>query len=312
MAVLNQEVARLSASIPEQGIADAIWTPGGMLRGLPFFEGNGTLNHVYNREGSLPIVGPIPLGGAVPQADVTVTQQSVAYKWFGADLLFDRRTLSINSNIQDAKAALAIKAAKSLRRQIESYLYIGDSSADANQFDGLLKLFPGAVQGTQHAQTRGAAGDAANGGALAWSDLYTAWDERVHDDAKENGFWMSNAFVMGKIRDLLMANFSTPEEKMDPNFGLPALMLMGKPILLNNYMPKTETRGSNVDCSSLFYCGVGEEGLHGRLPLGGNEMIVLEDLGRVPGYVQDVVRVMFGMSLVVKSELYVARICGIR
>ena len=38
---------------------------------------------------------------------------------------------------------------------------------------------------------------------------------------------------------------------------------------------------------------------------------VLEDLGPVPGYVQDVVRVMFGMALCVKSELWVARICGI-
>jgi len=313
MAVLNAEVAKLGATIPQVGLAEAIWTPGGLLRGLQFFEGNGSLSHTWNRELTLPTSGPIPLGGPVPQSDITVSQQSVSYKWFGSDLLFDRRSIAINSNIQDAKAALSIKAAKGLRRQIEQYLVTGDASSDPNQFDGLNLLFPGAVKATQHAQTRGAANDAVNGGALDWTDIYNAWDDRVFDDAKESGVWMCGSFVMSILRNMIKgaAGGANPADIMSPEFGGPFLTLMGRPVLLNNYMTKTETRGTDTTTASLWFLGIGEDGLHGRLPLGGNEMIVLEDLGRVPGYAQDVIRVMFGMALSVHSELWCARIAGI-
>ncbi|KKL09430.1 hypothetical protein LCGC14_2565950, partial [marine sediment metagenome] len=272
MAVLNAEVEKLGASIPEQGIADAIWTPGGLLKGLPFFEGNGTLNHVYNREGALPTVGSVPLGGAVPQTDMTVDQQTVSFKWFGSDLLFDRRSVQINSNIQDAKAALAVKQAKAMRRQIEQYLVTGDATSDPNQFDGVNLLYPGTVKATQHAQVKGATGDSTNGAPLIWQDIYSMWDERVHDDAKDNDFWMCNSFVMGLIRTLVRtaAGGAMPDNVMDANFGGPFMVLMGKPVILNNYMGNAEVRGADSDTRSLWYMGVGDEGLHGRLPLGGN------------------------------------------
>ncbi len=314
MAVLNVEVAKLAATIPQIGIADAIWTPGGMLHGLPFFEGNGTLAHTWNRESTLPVSGPIPLNSAVPQADITIAQTSANFKWFGHDLLFDRRSLQINSNIQDAKAALAIKSAKSLRRLIESHLILGDATSDPNQFDGLNLLFPSEVQATEHAQAAGSSlGAGTDGAALIWGDIYTAWDERVHDDAKENGFWTCGSFVYGLIRTLVRAASGgvNPAEIMDENFGGPFLTLMGKPVILNNYFTNTEVRGSDSDTRSLWYIGVGEDGLHGRLPLGGNEMITIDDLGRVPGYSQDVIRVMVGLALIINSELHVARIAGI-
>ena len=174
----------------------------------------------------------------------------------------------------------------------------------------MQKQFPGDVAASQHAQCRGANNDAVNGGPLLWDDIDLAWG-RLHDDAKMNGVWMCNNVIEAKINSLIRTTGTQPQYLMAETFGAPVLMLRGRPVLLNDNLTNTETRGTSDVTGSLWYIGLGEDGVHGRLPLGGNEMITVEDKGQPPGYVQDVIRVLMGLTIVAKSRKMVSRIVGI-
>ena len=293
---LSQLLSDLGVSLPQQGVADAIIEPRGLMRGLPFFPGNGTKTHSWKREGALPVMGGIPLGGAVGQVSMTMTTHSTEYKWFGGDLPFDTREVDINSNVEDAKAHFAMKMAKSMRITINKYLIYGNATTSPLQFDGTHAIMPLADPQTLNV-----------GAALAWShvdDAVALLGDEAWDAA---GFWMTSLKGESHVRALVRAaaGGAQPAEIMDENFGGPFLELRGKPVIPNRSMTNTEDSGAFY---SLMYIATGEEWLHGRIPLGGNGAITVEDKGSPVGFVQDVIRVIFGMCLVMKSKLGAVRI----
>ena len=134
------EYAKLSNDILLQGVIETIVKDSPILQTMPFIEivGNAL---TYNRESTLPTAEwHAPNDDWTTSPAVTFTQLTATLKILGQNADVDNYVKSTRNNVQDIEAAIIELTAKAVRHEFERAFIYGDSTVDANQFDGIRKL----------------------------------------------------------------------------------------------------------------------------------------------------------------------------
>lgn len=141
------EAAKVQQNALIQGVIESIVTVNFMYQRMPFDQivGNALL---YTRENALAGVAPIGIGGgsnAVPAAaktPATFTPVTTPLKAMIGDALVDHFIQTTSSNTNDQTGLQVASKAKSLGREYQRQLILGNSSVNALEFDGLEVLTP--------------------------------------------------------------------------------------------------------------------------------------------------------------------------
>lgn len=207
----------------------------------------------------------------------------------------------LNETMSDTNNQMAIQVAakaKGLARKFRRTLATGNATTNAKEFDGLAQLV---VAG----QTISAG---TNGAALTLSML----DELL--DAVPNG---ADAIIMrpGTLRayraQLRALGGVTADSSIVSDFGMPLIAHNGVPILLNEFLPATETQGSSTATASVYAVRFNEaDGLHGIYG-GPSAGIRIEDVGTVQNKDAQRLRLKWYCGLALKSTKSLSRIKGI-
>lgn len=300
------EAAKIQQNPLIAGVIESIVTVNNFYMHLPFDEivGNALL---YSRENALGGVAPIGIGGgsnsipAAAKTPATFTPVTTPLKALIGDAEVDH-FIQTTMGTQNSQTAVQVASkAKSLGREYQRQLILGDSTVDALEFDGLQKLTPAA-------QIMDAA-----------SAAYTLemLDELMSKVKAKDG---AVDFIMGPdefvrkhlsvLRALGGANIS--EAVTLPN-GTQQLFYRGVPIFRNDYVPVS---GSGSPRNADVYAGtlddgsrkVGIAGLTSAVQAG----IFVSAVGEAENTNDIITRLRFYASLAVFSELGIARLKDVK
>ncbi len=139
MALTLAEAAKLSNDILLSGVIETIIYDSPVLQVLPFIEivGNGP---TYNRENAAPTVSFYDVGDTWSESTPTFTQVTATLKILGGDADVDNFLAATRSNVQDLEAAVVQLKAKAVQQKFDDTFVNGDTTGDANSFDGIDKL----------------------------------------------------------------------------------------------------------------------------------------------------------------------------
>lgn len=143
------EAAKIQQNPLIAGVIESIVTVNQLYQRLPFDQivGNALL---YTRENALGGVAPIGIGGgsnAIPAAaktPATFTPVTTPLKALIGDAEVDHFVETTMGNNNSQRGVQVASKAKSLGREYQRQMVLGDSSVDPLEFDGLQKLVPAA------------------------------------------------------------------------------------------------------------------------------------------------------------------------
>jgi hypothetical protein len=311
MPLLKTEADKLSNNDLVAGVIDEIIEKDDLFAVLPFVRTNGKA-YVYNRE-DIGAQNNVTQGSGLPgfvDPNDTIVEGAVPFKEIvtrlriiAGDVDVDKFLQEVESDTNDQMAEQLAKKAKAVARQYHRALATGDNSVNSKEFDGLKALTTNAYANSAQTISAGT-----NGGALTLNLL----DELA--DKIPNG---ADAFVMRKgtaraLRALLRAaGGNAATDIMMENFGRPMLAHNGIPVLVNDFLPGNETKGTNTDTCSVYAVRLNEvDGLHG-LYGGSNAGIRVEAVGTVQNKDADRLRLKWYCGLALKSTQSLARLDGV-
>jgi hypothetical protein len=297
MPLLREEAEKLSNNYLEAGVIEEIIDKDDLFSVFPFMRVEGKA-YVYDREKSLSEASFLDVNETVPEGAADFEEVTAKLRILAGDVDVDKFLQSTMGDTNPQKAIQIAQKAKGLARKFRRTLAIGDNGTNNKEFDGIKQLLP--------AGQAISAGD--NGNAITFSML----DELL--DAVPNG---ADAIFMreGTIRayrDLLrLSGGIEPAMLMMENFGRPMLTHNGIPILVNNFLPGDESKGSNNETCSIYAARLNEvDGLHGIY--GGDAAgIVVEDLGTVQNKDATRTRLKWYCGTALKSTKSLAAIQGV-
>jgi hypothetical protein len=297
MPLLATEAEKLSNNQLVSGVIDEIIERDDLFAVLPFVGVNGKA-YVYERENVLATADFLAPNDTVNESATSFTEVVTSLKILAGDVDVDKFLQTTMSDTNDQMAVQIAKKAKGVARKFHQTLANGDSSVDANSFDGIQKL-------VDPAQTFNAG---ANGGALTFSML----DQLC--DTVPNG---ADVLIMRRgtiraYRALLRATYGTDAvmQQLD-NFGRPMLTHNGIPIIMNEFLNGAETMGTNNNTCSIYAARLNEaDGLHGLFG-GPNAGIVVENIGTVQNKDAIRIRMKWYCGLALKSTKSLARLQGV-
>lgn len=312
MALLKTEAAKLSNNQLVQGVVEEIIEKDPMFSLLPFVRVNGKA-YVYNRE-DIGASNNITLGSGMPgfiAVDGTITEGAVPFKSvtsmlriLAGDVTVDKFLQETQGETNDQMGLQIAAKAKAVGRLYHDALVNGDASLNAGvAFDGLKALTTNADANA--GQTISAT---ANGGALTFGLL----DNLL--DLVPNG---ADALVMrrGTLRAyraaLRLQGGTSGADVVMNDFGQPMIAHNGVPIIVNDFLPGNETKGTSSGiCASVYAVRLNEvDGLHG-LYGGANAGLRVEAVGTHQTKDADIVRLKWYAGLVLKSSKSLARLEG--
>ena len=279
MALTLAESAKLTNDVLLKGVIETIVKESPILQVMPFVEivGNGL---TYNREKALAAAKWFaPLGtwdqATAPEFDQLTATLSI----LGRDADLDNFIKQTRSNIQDIEAVVIELAAKSLRHEFErtfvygtTAAYLTGQTADANAFNGLIKLID-TKNGNDQVIAAGA-----TGATLTLAML----DQLI--DAVQGGkpeVLMISKRSRRKIQGLARAAGSNLEVGTG-KLGDFVQLYNGIPIAINDWILDTHTLVSSLEtavsggtCSTVYALRFGEGALCGAT----NQGIQIERVG---------------------------------
>jgi hypothetical protein len=297
MALLAIEAKKLSNNQLVAGIIEEIIFKDEFFARLPFTTVNGKA-YVYNRENTISEATFLDPYDTITEEASTFTEITTNLRVLIGDVDVDKFIQTTLSDTNNQRAVQISQKAKGLGMKFKRTLMIGDNSTNAKEFDGIKRLVTAA-------QTISAG---TNGNAISYSML----DQLV--DAVPNGpdLIMMTRSALRAYRALLRTQGgSTSDSIIIGNFGQPIIAHNGVPIIINDYMPVTETQGSNATTCSIYAMRLNEsDGLHGIV--GGEAAgITYEDIGTVQNKDVSRSRIKWYTGLALKSTRSLARIQGI-
>lgn len=293
MAMTKAEAAKLTQDMMLRGVTETIVKESRLLQLLPFMEVTGTAV-TYNREATMPTVSFYDVGDTWTEATPTFSQVTAGLKILGGDADVDNFIQATYADPNDIEAEVIASRAKAVAHQFTNAFYNGDSILDSKSFDGLTKAVPSG-------QTVIAG---ANGGALTL-DMMDQLIDRVRP-GRPDALCMSKR-TRRKLSSLRRASGSLLETEVD-QFGLRALFYDGIPIVVDDFIPDTETQGTAANTSSIYALKLsGRDGVSG-LEHGG---IQVEAVGELETKDATRHRIKWYCGMAVFSELGVARLRGI-
>jgi hypothetical protein len=297
MALLRVEAEKLSRSMLEAGVVEEIIERDPAFALIPFKQIVGKA-YVYNRENTLAEGEFLDPYETVPEAASDFTEVTAKLRILAGDVDVDKFLDATMGDTNDQVAIQLAAKAKGIARKFHRTLAIGNSGTSPKEFDGYSSLVSGSQ--TLFAGT--------NGGAVSFSAL----DEL--QDAVPNG---ADALVMRKgtwraIRALLRATGGAgPEHIMLPNFGQPVPAYNGMPVLLNDFLPGNEVRGSSSLTGSIYAVRFNEEdGLHGIYG-GSSAGLQVETIGTIQNKDANRWRLKWYVGTCLKSTKSLARLAGV-
>lgn len=308
MPLLQAEADKLSNNQLVSGVIDEIIERDDLFAVLPFVGVNGKA-YVYNQENTLGGADWLSPNDPVNESAATFNEVVTKLRILAGDVDIDKFLQSTESDTSDQMAIQIAKKAKAVAREFHRTLATGDSTVNANQFDGLPRL---AAAAQAYAATVGGqqvASAGVNGNALTLTML----DELC--DMVPNG---ADVIVMRRgtiraYRALLRATYGTDAVMQQlENFGRPMLTHNGIPIIMNEFLSATETMGTSVGntCSAYALRLNESDGLHGLF--GGDAAgIVVENIGTVQNKDATRIRVKWYTGLALKSTRSIAQLQGI-
>lgn len=267
MPLLRAEAEKLSNNMLQQGIVEEIIDREALFALLPFKPITGKA-YVYNRENTLSEGDFLDPNEAVNEEASTFTEVTAKLRILIGDVDVDKFLATTMNDTNDQVATQIQAKAKGLTRKFRRTLAIGDSGVNAKEFDGVKSLVTASQTITA----------GANGAALSLSML----DELI--DAVPNGpdvIMMKPATLRAYKALLRAAGGTEPPHIMLPNFGMPVPAHDGVPIIMNEFLPSNETKGTGADLCSIYAMRLNEvDGLHGIYG-GGPVGLQVENLGTV-------------------------------
>ena len=306
MAISLAEAAKLSNDALLVGVIEETIKECPLLQTMPFIEivGNAL---TYNREGTLPsaewhavnddwVTSPTP----------DFSQQTATLKILGQNADVDDYIKQTRSNIQDIEAAVIEITAKAIRHEIEEKFIYGDSSADANQFDGLCKIID-----------TGSASDQVIAMAATGATLTLAKIDQLIDavlGGKPDLLMMSRR-SRRKINALARAA-GTNLEVGTGKLGDFVQLYNGIPIAINDFILDTHTLSGSVETaytgaanSTIYAFQFGEDGLCG---VSGPGLMQVQPVGAMETKNADRTRIKWYVSLALFSTKKAAALIGVQ
>jgi hypothetical protein len=294
MALTLADAGRLSNDLLIRGVIETIVKDSHILRHLPFMEVIGTSIR-YAREATLPTASFYAPNGTWIEAAPTFSSHVAYLSILGGDADVDNFLQATYADTNDLEAEVIASKAKAVAHRFSECFITGDTSTDANSFDGLRTL-------TAPSQTLSMG---TNGGALTLARL----DELV--DLVKPG--KPEALVMSRrsrrqLKQLRRTSGSIIETSAS-QFGEQVETYEGIPILVDDFVPDNEVQGSSgPTCSSIYAVRFGiSTGLLGL----GHGGIQIETVGELETKDATRTRVKWYCGLALMSELGLARLQGI-
>ena len=254
MAISKAEAAKLTNDMLLRGVIETLVKESQVLQRLPFLEVTGTAV-TYNREATMPAATFYDVGDTWTKATPTFTQVTANLKILGGDADVDNFLQATYADPNDIEAEVIASRAKAVAHKFSEGFFGGDTAVDAKSFDGLAKAIPAAQR----------IDIGANGGPLTL-DLMDQLIDLVMP-GKPDLLCMSKR-SRRKLSALRRSSGNLLETDVD-QFGQRALYYDGIPIVVDDFIPNTETLGTSGATTSSIYAlkfgqGAGVMGLeHG-------------------------------------------------
>ncbi len=306
MATTLSEYAKLSNDVLLQGVIETIIKDSPVLQAMPFIEivGNAL---TYNRELALPTAEwHAPNDDWVTSPAVTFTQVTATLKILGQNADVDNYVKATRSNIQDVEAAIIELTAKAVRHEFERAFLYGNSTTDANQFDGLIRLID---------TSTGSAQVISMGGTGATLTL-TKVDELI--DAVKGGkpdLLLMSRRSRRKITALARAA-GTNLEIGQGKLGEFVQLYNGIPVAVSDFILDTHTLASGLEtgytggsCSSIYALQFGEGAVCGLTGPGG---LTVEPIGAMETKDATRTRIKWYVGIALFSKVKAAALIGVQ
>jgi hypothetical protein len=192
-----------------------------------------------------------------------------------------------------------------LREQAALKVITGDRATYSEEYNGLVKLLA-------TGQTFGANGNAANGGPLALSDIDKMLS-KVHARFGRPHFLVGNFVVHEKFMALMRADKMQPVYKEIPQLEIDVPCYQNVPLLVDNNIPNTYTKGSGSNLTYLFAVVLGvHKGLCILVPRGCKDNMIDAYRYRRDGTEDLVVRLTMSLGLALYNDVALAAVDGIQ
>ena len=292
MPLLKAEAEKLSNNQLVAGVITEIIDRDDLFAILPFTQVNGKA-YVYNRENALATADWLDPNEEVKESASTFTEVTTNLRILAGDVDVDKFLMTTMGDTNSQLAIQLSAKAKALGREFRKVLATGNHSTNSKQFDGVAKL----VASTQKI-------DATNK-PLTFAML----DELLDMIPLGADCIMMRSGTYRAYLQLLRATSGTnaPLVMME-NFGRPMLTHNGVPIIVNDFIPKTDNSG---DVCEIYAMRLNEtDGLHG-LYGGSNAGIVVENLGTVQNKDAVRTRMKWYCGLALKSTKSLAALTNV-
>lgn len=304
MPLLKTEADKLSNNTLLSGVIEEIIDRDDLFAILPFV-GVNSKAYVYNRETNANLTTGSGMPAFVDPND-TITEGAASFteittrlRILAGDVDVDKFLQETESDTSNQMAIQIAAKAKSVARLYHDAIVNGDSSANSKQFDGIAAMTTSGNQNYNADQV------ITGGGALTLSML----DELLDAVPYGADCIMMRSGTLRAFRSLMRAaGGTTAAEYMMPAFGKPMLTHNGVPIIVNDFISKTEDGSAGT---SVYAMRLNEtDGLHG-LYGGASAGIRIEDVGTVQNKDASRTRIKWYCGLALKSTRSLARLTGI-
>lgn len=298
MPLLRAEAEKLSNNMLERGVIEEVIDRDDLLALLPFMRVEGKA-YVYNRENTTTEGDFLDPNEAVNEGGADFIEVTTKLRILAGDVDVDKFLLTTHSDTNDQLAIQLAMKAKAMTRKLRRTIANGNSAVNAKEFDGVSRLVTAP-------QTIFAG---ANGGPVNFELLDQLLD-LVKNGADcimmRDGTWRA-------IRALMRATGGiTPDMIQVENFGRPIPGYNGVPVIVNDFLPINETRGSSNNTTSIYALRLNEvDGFHMIYGGPASAGLQVEEIGTVQNKDAYRYRMKWYIGSALKSTLSLARLAGV-
>ena len=294
MALTLAEASKLSNDVLLQGVIETMVYDSPVLQVMPFIEivGNGL---TYNQENAAASAAFYDVGDTWAESTPTFTQQTATLRILGGDADVDNFLKATRSNVQDLEAAIVQLKARAVQHKFEDTFINGDSTVDANAFDGVDKL-------CDSGQT---VSMGTNGDTLTLEKL----DELI--DCVKGGkphIMLLSRRSRRKLNALSRASGGILVSDRNA-FGQMVEYYDGIPLGVCDWIADDQEVGTSSDCSTIYGMQFGEGAVAGLTGPGG---VQVEQVGSLETRDASRTRVKWYVSVALFNSIKLAKLIGVR
>jgi hypothetical protein len=300
------ESAKLAQDELVAGVIESVITVNEIFDLLPFdgIDGNSL---AYNRENVLGDVQMAGVGATITAKNAaTFTKVNSGLTTIIGDAEVNGLVQATRSGDGNDQAATQISSkAKSCGRKYQDQMVNGDGTGD--NITGLFGL-------VSANQTITADNGAANGANLSFEDLDALIDLVVDKDGQVDYLMMNGRTRRAYLALLRSLGGTSPQDVYEMPSGRKVPAYRGIPILRNDWIPVTQTQGTNTKCTSVF-AGTLDDGsrTHGLAGLTAQKQagIHIKNVGEKEDADETITRVVWYCGLALFSEKGLACLKGV-